>query len=234
MNEIKNNNDSSNILILAAAILGGSIIFSAAYYSVHNLGVSPDHGATTPTVQPVDMEVLNRGGVALGNKNASVTVVEFSDFECPFCRVFWRDTFPALKKEYIDTGKVKFVYRNFPLSIHPMAVPYAEAALCANDQGKFWEMHDRIFGEQNKLGEGTITTTTNDDIIAWAHATGLNMTQFSQCISQHIHADQIKADAADGSTLGVEGTPTFFINGKILVGALPPSDFERVIDAALK
>ena len=84
----------------------------------------------------------------LGDKNAKVTIVEFSDLECPFCRRFFLDTFPQLKKEYIDTGKAVFYFRHFPLSFHPLALPFANAAECANDQGKFWEMHDKIYNEQ--------------------------------------------------------------------------------------
>lgn len=84
----------------------------------------------------------------LGEKNAKVTIVEFSDLECPYCRRFFLDTFPQLKKEYIDTGKVAFYFRHFPLSFHPLALPLANAAECANDQGKFWEMHDKIYNQQ--------------------------------------------------------------------------------------
>lgn len=85
---------------------------------------------------------------ALGDPNAPVTIIEFSDFECPFCRRFWQETLPQIKAEYIDTGKARFVYRDFPLSMHPGAFPAALAANCANQQGKFWEMHDKIFSEQ--------------------------------------------------------------------------------------
>lgn len=92
----------------------------------------------------------------LGKADAPVTLIEFSDFQCPFCRAFWKEALQQIKKDYIDTGKAKFVYRDFPLSFHPLAKPYALAANCANDQGKFWEMHDKIFEEQAKKGEGTI------------------------------------------------------------------------------
>lgn len=108
----------------------------------------------------------------LGDENAPVVMIEFSDFQCPFCRSFWRDTLPLIKSEYIDTGKVRFVYRDFPLGFHQGAMPAAQAAECAREQDKFWEMHDKIFIEQEKQGTGTIQFGA-DDLKRWASEIGL-------------------------------------------------------------
>ena len=96
------------------------------------------------------------GGTLLGNPNATVTILEFSDLQCPFCRSFWRDTLPQLKQQYLDTCKVNLVYRHWPLNFHPAAIPGALATECAKEQGKFWEMHDKIYSEQEKIGQGTV------------------------------------------------------------------------------
>jgi len=95
-------------------------------------------------------------GAFIGNPGATVVMLEFSDYQCPFCRAFWRDAFAQIKRDYIDTGKLKFVHRDFPLAFHPAAIPAAEAVECAREQGKFWEMQDKIFSEQDKQGQDTI------------------------------------------------------------------------------
>jgi len=178
---------------------------------------------------------------AFGSKNAPLTLIEFSDFQCPFCRLFWRDTLPQITKEYIDTGKLKFVYRDFPLSSHPAAEPSAQAAECADDQGKFLAMHDKIFQEQAKQGQGTVQFTSQD-IKTWASQIGLNTLKFNQCLDSGKYADEVEKDLADGSAAGIEGTPGFFIgksdssgviNGTLISGAQPFSAFKAVIDQIL-
>ena len=108
----------------------------------------------------------------LGPEKAKVTIIEFSDYQCSFCRSFWRDALNRIKSEYINSGKVKFVYRDFPLSFHPLAQKYAEGAECAGDQNKYWEMHDKIFEEQDKLGQGTVRAYGINDIKRWAGELG--------------------------------------------------------------
>jgi protein-disulfide isomerase len=168
----------------------------------------------------------------MGNKNAKVTIVEFSDYQCSFCRRFWSDTLPPIKKEYIDTGKVKFVYRDFPLNFHPSAQASAEAAECAADQGKFWEMHDKLFAEQAKKGTGTIQYTVND-IKSWAVQIGLNSTTFNSCLDSGKYKSEVDKDAADGAKIGINGTPGFIIGSQTISGAYPFSEFKRVIDSEL-
>jgi protein-disulfide isomerase len=158
----------------------------------------------------------------LGPKNAPVTIVEWSDFQCPYCgRV--EPTLQQLREEY--KGKIRIAWKNQPLSFHPNAMPAAEAAMAADEQGKFWEFHDALFKRQNELGPALY-----DEV---AKEVGLDMNRFHASVEAHKHAAQIKADMAAGSSLGAEGTPTFFINGKKLVGALPLDSFKQVIDAEL-
>lgn len=170
----------------------------------------------------------------LGNANAKVTIIEFSDFQCPFCRRHYTQTLPQLKKEYIETGKVKYVYRDFPLTqIHPAAVPAAEAAECADEQGKFWELHDKIFDEQNKQGVGTVQFGI-EDVKKWAsEVQGLDVAKLNQCLDSGKYTQEVQKDLADGLQAGVGGTPTFYINGRELVGAQPFSAFKSTIDAEL-
>jgi protein-disulfide isomerase len=160
-----------------------------------------------------------------------VTIVEFSDFECPFCARFYTDTLPELTKEYIDSGEIAFYYRHCPLSFHPQAVPSALASECANDQGKFWEMHDKIFDENNA---GKLGSATDETYKGYAADLGLNADQFNSCFDDKTHQSKVDEDFAAGNEVGVSGTPTFYINGRQLVGAQPFTAFKAVIDEELK
>lgn len=169
----------------------------------------------------------------LGDKDAPVTIIEFSDYQCPFCRVFWRDTLSLIEEEYINTGKVRFVYRDYPLPSHLMALSFAEAAECAGDQDSYWEMHDMIFEEQDKIGEGTIMSITVEELSEWADELDLDVEEFDACMDDHKYIDEIRKDLEDGEKAGVTGTPMFFINGEIIRGALPFEAFKTVIDEKL-
>ena len=220
-----------------AVLLGGALIALAVYMSGSPLlGSDRDSTASPQEAQGLGtekVEVSADDDAFLGEENAPVTVIEFSDFQCPFCRSFFNDTLPKLKSEYIDKGLVRLVYRDFPLEFHEMAQKYAEAAECAGDQGKFFEMHDKIFGEQAQEGEGTISGITNDDVKKWAREIGLEGSDFDQCLDSDKFAEEVQKDFSDGSTAGVKGTPTFFINGTPLEGAQPFESFKAVIDAEL-
>lgn len=175
---------------------------------------------------------VNSNDHILGNKNAEVTVIEYSDFQCPFCRLFWKNTYSQLKKEYIDTGKIQFVYRHFPLDIHPLAVPSAKGVECAAEQGKFWEFHDKFFQEQEKLGQGTVQYTVAD-IKKWAGQIGLK-NAFNQCLDSDKYSERVNSDLNTGREAQISGTPTFFVNGVPLIGAQPFSAFKTAIDSALE
>lgn len=164
-----------------------------------------------------------------GRVDAPITIVEYSDFQCPFCQRFWQETLPEIQSEYIDKGLVKFVYRDFPISsIHPYAQRAAEAAQCAFEQGKFWEYHDRLFANfRSWQKEG------NDEFKRIARELGLDGARFGECIDSGKYAGEVKRDSEDGIRAGVTGTPTFFVNGVKIEGARPFSAFQEVIEAQL-
>ncbi len=161
----------------------------------------------------------------MGDEDADVTIIEFSDYQCPFCEKFYSQTLPQLKKDYIDTGKVKLVYRDYPLPFHPFAEKAAEAANCAGEQGKYFAMHDKIFANQATLNE--------ENLKVWGASIGLDANKFNSCLDSGKMAAEIAKDLADGNAAGVSGTPSFFVNGKILVGAQPFAAFKTVIDQEL-
>ncbi|PIN76746.1 hypothetical protein COV17_01170 [Candidatus Woesearchaeota archaeon CG10_big_fil_rev_8_21_14_0_10_36_11] len=161
-----------------------------------------------------------------GNTGAPVTIIEFSDYECPFCGKYVAETYPQIVEKYINTGKVKYVFRDFPLNtLHPMAQKAAEAAECAGEQGKYWEMHNQLFANQNMLD------VTN--LKRYALNLDLNTNQFNTCLDSGSMAAEVQKDLADGTRAGVSGTPAFFINGVMVSGAQPFSVFEQAIDTAL-
>lgn len=228
----------SKLLIPGAILLAGVIIAGAIMWT-NGLRGARETATVAPTPAPSGESRTANGDIAdddpyLGNPNAPVAFVEFSDFQCPFCRRFYRETLSQIKERYIKTGKVKFVYRDFPISsIHDMAETYAEAGECAEDQGKFWPMHDKIFEEQGKRGSGTISGITASDVKRWARDIGLDGAAFDQCLDSGRHASEVAKDYQDGQALGVTGTPATFINGRLVVGAVPYAQFEGLIEQAL-
>ena len=174
-----------------------------------------------PAKQDIDLD----DDPVLGNKDAPVTIVSFEDYQCPYCGRAFEQTFPLIKKDYIDTGKVKYVYRDYPLPFHPNAAPAAEASECAHEQGKFWEYHDALFKNQQNLG--------NELYLKLAGDLKLDVNKFKQCIDTGKYRQEVQDDFAYGSQAGVSGTPTFFINGMQLVGAQPYQAFQQVIEAEL-
>lgn len=169
----------------------------------------------------------------LGKDSAKITMIEFSDFECPFCKRYFDETLPQVIKDYVDRGLVKLNYRHFPLDFHPAAMPSALASECANEQGKFWEYHNKIFNEQDKVSEKTADVITSQ-LKTWAEDLGLNTSQFNQCLNSSKYQTTVDQDLSDGKAAGVSGTPTFYINGRQLVGAQPFAAFKAIIDEELK
>ena len=171
----------------------------------------------------------------LGRRDAPVTIVEFSDYECPFCRQFVTTTMPALKSGYVDTGKVRWVFRDFPIDrIHPNARKASEAARCAGDQGKYWQMHDALFQNPQAL--------TADRLPEHASALGLDRAAFEACLASGKHANEVQKNYADGTAAGVRGTPSFVVGrtrtddtveGVMIVGARPLADFRQEIERVL-
>jgi protein-disulfide isomerase len=163
-----------------------------------------------------------------------VTIIEFGDYQCPLCRAFWRDTLPRIKKEYVDTGRVRIVFRDFPIQdVHPEATVTAMAAECAEDQGKYWEFHDKVFREQDRRGRDIIRYSARD-VRRWATEIGLEAAAFNECLDSERHKAEVQKDYKDGADVGMNGTPVFFINGRALVGAHPFATFQKIIEEELR
>ncbi|MEK6855184.1 MAG: thioredoxin domain-containing protein [Nanoarchaeota archaeon] len=220
------------------ATLDGKFLVTNIVPLVQGVG-SPEEGEPQLLGGKVDVSVDD--DPVLGDKNAPITIIEFSDYQCPFCRKFWTETFSMLKKDYIETNKVKLVFRDFPLSFHPMAIPSAEAANCVREKGgdsAYYKMHDKMFKEQNELDggdpvKGPVKSTvqyTNDDLKKWAKEIGYNI---DSCLDSGKFKEEIQKDFNEGSAAGIQGTPGFFVNGIKLDGALPYEQFKQIIDAEL-
>ncbi|HLD07756.1 MAG TPA: DsbA family protein [Candidatus Peribacterales bacterium] len=166
----------------------------------------------------------------LGEEDAPVTLIEFTDYQCPYCGRHASQTVAQLKSEYADTGKIKYVVRDYPLAFHPFAQKAAEASECADDQGEFWGMHDKMFANQTALDV--------DSLKKYAADLGLDQTEFADCLDSGTHAEEAKKDMADGSASGITGTPGFILIAKDgtatkISGAMPFASFKAAIDAAL-
>ena len=228
------------LVLLVISIFTGGFGFGSGNEITGGAVVNPGDN-NVPSLPKGIAEVSADDDAVLGDKDAPVEIIEFSDFQCPFCRKFWTETFDQLKTNYIDTGKVKLVYRDFPLeSLHPMAQKSAEAAECADDQGKFWEYHDKMYGEQNIIDSGSVegpvkgtAQYTVDDLKKWAKDIGLDSSEFDACLDDGKYEDEVNKDFQDGGSAGVQGTPSFFINGKQLSGAQPYSAFQAAIESEL-
>lgn len=168
-------------------------------------------------------DIPTKGYPSFGPDDAEIVIVEFSDFQCPFCRRFHDETYRALLNAY--PGQIRFVYRNLPLtSIHPNAMPAAVASLCANDQNAYWDFHEKLFSSET-LDEATY--------IQYATDLGMDVETFTACLSSGSHDAFIQEDMDFALGLGVQSTPTFFVNGLAIVGAQPLVNFQQIIDKEL-
>lgn len=214
--------------IVGAIIVAGGLIALAIFYSrgsflpplASTANVAGDTSPTGQVAVSVDDDPM------LGDPSAPVTIIEFGDFQCPFCARLFQETLPQLKEQYVKTGKVRFVYRDFPLSsIHNLAQSSAEAAECADEQGKFWPYHDILYGRQDALSV--------DNFKRWAAELGLNTQEFNVCLDSGRYSAEVEKDYNDGIAAGVTGTPGTFINGRLVRGAVPFDDFKAIIEEEL-
>ncbi len=217
------------VLVVLAFSLGVIIGYLAwgrtppAAITIEQPAAAAPAAAATSAPQYVRYKIPTDGFPSLGPANAPITLVEFADFQCPFCRQWEQQTYQPLLAAY--PGKIRIVYRDFPLTqIHPNAMPAAEAAQCANEQGKFWQFHDKLFSSEN---------LSEDVYKQYAQELGLDMTKFESCLADHTYAKAIQADSDFATNLGVNSTPTFFINGLAIIGAQPLSQFTSIIDKEL-
>jgi protein-disulfide isomerase len=191
-----------------------------------------------PAAPAIRNVVLSVDGAAFkGDKDAKLTLIEFSDYQCPFCAGHFRESLPQIERDYIKTGKLKYVVRDFPIaSIHKNAFKAAEAARCAGEHGKYWEMHEQLFSNQNALDR--------NDLLVHAQTVGLELSAFQQCLDSGKYQSKVRRDIADGSKAGVQGTPAFFLGltqpgtqeVKVLrkiEGAQPYNNFQEAIEILL-
>jgi len=243
---------SGGVLLIATLILNIFIVQRVVYLDRFFNSVSAEYRAirggagapTEPAVAQADSGGANSGGSdracisvdldlgsdpVLGDPSAPVVMVEYSDFECPFCSRYFSETYSQIKSTYIDTGMVRLYYKDFPLdNIHPLARYASIAANCVyDDQGDaaFFEAHDKIFELQARLSRESITQI--------ALESGISAATLASCENDSSYSSEIDDDIAEGQSIGINGTPSFVINGELVIGARPYNDFERAIEDAL-
>ena len=244
---------STGIMIALIVVVAVAAFFAGSYFSTLDSDIvtkadlqeviskleskmATTQQAPNPPAQPIRISLDD--DPIRGDPEAPITILEFSDFQCPFCARFHIQTLPQLMEEYIDDGKVNLVYRDFPIqSIHPNALPAHVAAECANEQGRYWEYHDILFEQQNdwnRLDSNSLISKLSE----YATDLGLEQQQFDSCLGSGKYIQEIQNDLKDGRDYNVTGTPGFFIgNEQIgfvkLNGAQPFESFKRIIDSQL-
>ena len=192
-----------------------------------NEATLPKSSSSQPQSAQANPEVLGHLPI-LGKVDAPVTIIELGDFECPSCRHFTLNVLPDIKKEFVDTGIVRFAFRHFPLTSHPNAKELANAAECANDQVKFWEMHDELFKNQ-QYGVYSI-----DRMVKIANTAGVSdITTFRECVKTNKHSAVVQADYNFALSTGAQGTPTVLVNNIRLTGSQPITLFRQIIQQEL-
>jgi protein-disulfide isomerase len=195
----------------------------------------PQPAQTAPSAPqaPQMLTVKGNAQYVLGKSDAPLTLVAYTDYQCPFCGRFETGTFPELKKNYIDTGKLRYILRDMPLDFHPFALKAAQSAHCAGDQGKFWEMKELLFKNQTKLDV--------DALAGYAKELSLDGDIFKSCMAEGKHLKEIGDEAKYAQSLGISGTPTFVlgkaegdaVKGQVIIGAQPLASFEAAINEML-
>lgn len=229
-------------MLAGAILISASLIYSVKLFEKHLDGLTALAGSQNTAAQaqaaaqpaaapkgPVNIK-LAPSTPYLGSGSAKVTVVEYADYRCPFCERWFQTVMPDLKTKYIDTGKIKFVYRDFAF-LGPDSNTAAEASHCALDQNKFWQYHDYLFQHQGSESGDWASAAHQKE---FAKALGLNTAQFNQCLDSGKYKQEVLDETSSGRGYGVSGTPTVFINGAAIVGAQPAASFASAIDAALK
>jgi protein-disulfide isomerase len=183
-----------------------------------------------PDPRPFAPKVAIRPQNTMGDANARVVIVEYSDFNCGFCRRFYQETFPRLINEYVNTGKVRMSFKHYPF-LRPSSVWKAHAAECAAAQGRFWDYHGKLFSSE--VGGGDDEASVKQALVGLASELGLNTELFTACLNDSAGQQQALSDAQEGRRLGVSGTPSFLVNGRPLVGAQPFEAFRAIIEEEL-
>lgn len=201
--------------------------------SAENAAAAATPSATsTPTAATSNDPLVARADSSRirGSASAKVWLILASDFQCPYCKMWHDSTDAVIRREYVDNGKVRLAFVNFPLNIHPNAIPAAEYAMCAAAQDKFWQMHDSLFAQQEKWAPQEKPTAALEQVAASA---GVDLTALRSCVSAHKMRPLIEADHEKAARAGVRATPSFFIGNQVLEGVQPASELRKALDAAL-
>ena len=219
----------------ALALCLGLILGGVGLYNMYKASLSPDMATVQVKsdlrLTPVKYHIHPRpNGASLGNPNAQVKMIIYSDFQCPYCMFFWRDTEDKIFRNYVSDGKVYVTYRSVGEFIGPESQKSAEAAYCAGDQEKFWEYHDVLFSNQGTENSGAFSNTRLE---AFAQSLNLDMAAFDACFSGGKYVERVKKDKTDATAAGANATPSISINGTVIQGAQAYEVFKQAIDAAL-
>lgn len=243
---MKNNNSLVIAILVATVVLGGTLVYLGTQVGCDNDAlkaavidgvaeyVEGPAPAEQPEIEPLDMNDLADDDAVLGDPNAPVTIVEFSEYQCPYCEKFYSDVYQELKEKYVETGKVKIVFRDFPLSFHEGAYPAALAAECVRDQlgdEGYFKMHDKLFENQGVLSGDAQAVAIS--LEGFARDVEVDPDVYKECMASDKFQMEIFADVSFGQAAGISGTPSFLINGTLLVGAQPFENFEQIIEAEL-
>jgi protein-disulfide isomerase len=231
-------------IVVAGVIVAGAVIFASLWKggtigggAVNNNNQGGQAAAAQPAANAADIMKLGANDPVLGNTNAPVTIIEYADYQCPYCTRFFSQTEPLLVANYVNTGKAKLVFRDLAF-LGPESVAAAAAAQCANDQGKFWAFHDALYtakiSDENKGGGENDGYFTPALFTQLAQQVGLDVNQFNSCVSSNKYASLVAQEKTDASNAGIVSTPTFYINGNQLMGAQPYSTFQQALDSAAK
>ncbi len=204
-----------------------------AFVGIGTLTYLASRPKTTITRVDPNLPPMKAEGYLLGSPSAAVEVIEFGDFECPSCGQFATVTEPDVRARLVNTGKVRLRYIDFPLAMHKNTWDASLAAACANDQGKFWEMHDALFANQDRWN-GEATSRPRGPIADLAKSIGLDMSKYSDCMDSEKYRPKIQAHLAEAEKRQIGQTPTFVINGLVVPGAIPYDKFKALVDSAAK
>ena len=230
-------------ILVAAVVVGGAIVF-ATLYKGGSAPVAPAGGnnnavaaAATTTASAIQAMTLGSRDAILGNANAAVTIIEYGDYQCPFCGEFFSQTEPQIIKNYVNTGKVRYVFRDFAF-LGPESTAAANAAQCAEDQNKLWAYHDALYSakvaDQTNGGREDDGFFSATELLKLGRQVGLTMSTFTSCVNNNTDAAIVAQEKTAASAAGIDSTPMFLINGAIISGAQPYSTFQQALDGALQ
>lgn len=239
----KNKFDLSKLILPGSILIAAVLISGTLFYTSFSKNGSAGNAAqvgqaagNNGTVKVADVKIGD--SPVLGSRDAKVSIIEFADFRCPFCERFFKDSESQIIKNYVETGKANFVFKQYAF-LGQTSTWAAEAAECANEQGKFWQYHDWLYN--NQAPESNTAYYSKANLIKYAGQVGLNKNQFSSCLNSDKYLERVNADLAEGQAIGVNGTPSTFINGRLVTssdgrsaGAAPFAVFKAIIEKELK